>query len=253
MPAGAADWSVTEVQFQFGKLDVPTFATGGRTGVTQNTAILTLQHASGWSWGDVFFFVDFLDAVSNEQFPFNNKDAYGEIYPNFSSSKILGIDYGDGLLRDVGIITGLNYGADPNVLKFLPGVRLAWNIPGFAFLNTDIMAYIDFSEGAGSGGAPEETDSWIVDVNWAYPFEIGGQKFSVEGHAEYIDDRENEFGGKVHSWILAQPQFRWDLGHALFGTADKVFVGTELQWWNNKLGDSRTDEFAAQALAVWRF
>jgi hypothetical protein len=35
----------------------------------------------------------------------------------------------------------------------------------------------------------------MIDVNWAYPIEIGGQKFSIEGHAEYIDSRDNEFGG----------------------------------------------------------
>lgn len=153
----------------------------------------------------------------------------------------------------MGVITGLNYGADPNVLKLLPGIRLAWNIPGFTFLNTDIMADLDFNEGADSGGAPEESHSWIVDVNWAYPFQIGSQKFSIEGHVEYSDDRRNEFSDKVHSWIPAQPQFRWDLGHALFGAADNVFISTGVQWWNNMLGDSRTGEFAAQALAVWRF
>lgn len=251
--AQAADWSVTELQLQYGSLDVPTFATGGQSGRSQDTVILTLQHASGWSFGDVFFFVDFLDARTNEQFDFNNQDAYGEIYPNFSSAKILGIDYGDGILRDVGLLTGVNFGADANVLKFLPGVRLSWNIPGFAFLNTDFMAYIDASEGASSGGAPKESDSWIIDVNWAYPINIGGQKFSIEGHVEYIDGRRNEFGGHVDSWILAQPQIRWDLGNALFNRPDTVFVGTEIQYWNNKLGDGATDEFAVQALAVWRF
>ena len=139
------------------------------------------------------------------------------------------------------------------MLKFLPGIRLSWNIPGFAFLNTDFTAYIDANEGASSGGAPKESDSFMIDVNWAYPFEIGTQKFSIEGHAEYIHRRENEFGGRVHSWILAQPQFRWDIGNALFGNPDKLFVGTEIQYWNNKLGDSATDEFAVQALVVWRF
>jgi nucleoside-specific outer membrane channel protein Tsx len=244
---------VTEVQFQYGSLDVPTFATGGKKNVTQDTAIVTLQHVSGWAFGDVFFFIDFLDAQTNESVPFNNSDAYGEIYPHFSSSKILGIDYGDGLLRDVGVITGLNYGADANVFKILPGVRLSWNIPGFAFLNTDFLAYIDASEGVSKGGAPKEDDSFIIDVSWAYPIEIGGQKFSFEGHAEYVDSRDNEFGSKVESWILAQPQFRWDVGNALFDSPDKLFIGTELQYWNNKLGDKDTDEFAAQALAVWRF
>ena len=85
--------------------------------------------------------------------------------------------------------------ADADVLKFLPGIRLSWNIPGFAFLNTDFTAYIDANEGVSGGGAPKEDDSFMIDVNWAYPIEIGGQKFSIEGHAEYIDSRDNEFGG----------------------------------------------------------
>lgn len=247
-PAAAAEWSVTEIQFQYGTLDVPTFAGGGK----QDTVIITLQHASGWAFGDVFFFVDFLDAQTNEG-TFNNKDAYAEAYFNFSSSKILGINYGDGILRDIGALGGVNFDADADVLKFLPGIRLSWNIPGFAFLNTDFTAYIDANEGASGGGAPKESDSFMIDVNWAYPFEIGSQKFSIEGHVEYIDGRKNEFGGRVHSWILAQPQFRWDIGNALFGNPDKLFVGTEIQYWNNKLGDAETDEFAVQALAVWRF
>jgi hypothetical protein len=163
--------------------------------VTQDTAIITLQHASGWAFGDVFFFVDFLDAQTNEKYDFNNKDAYGEAYFNFSSSKIAGISYGDSILRDIGVIGGVNFDADADVLKFLPGIRLSWNIPGFAFLNTDFTAYIDANEGVSGGGAPKEDDSFMIDVNWAYPIEIGGQKFSIEGHAEYIDSRDNEFGG----------------------------------------------------------
>jgi hypothetical protein len=90
----------------------------------------------------------------------------------------------------------------------------------------------------------------MIDVNWAYPIEIGGQKFSIEGHAEYIDSRDNEFGGKVKSWILAQPQIRWDIGNALFGNPGKAYVGTELQYWNNKLGDGDTDEFARRGQTV---
>jgi len=250
--ANAAQWSNTEAQVQYGRLDVPTFIppfTGGE----QDTFIFTLQHASGWKWGDVFFFVDFLSARDNRQMPFNLEDVYGEIYFNFSSSKILGINYGNGILRDIGLLQGLNYAGDPNVFKYLPGIRFSWNIPGFAFLNTDFMAYLDYSEGIKSGGAPSESDSWMVDINWAYPFELAGQKFSIEGHAEYIDGRHNELGFDVEDWILAQPQFRWDIGNALFGEADQFFVGIEYQYWMNKLGDKRTDESAVQALGVWRF
>ncbi len=79
--ASAADWSNTEIQFQYGKLNSP-FAGG-----TANTSIVTLQHASGYSFGDVFFFVDFLDDPRADGF--NDKDAYGEFYAYFSSAKVL--------------------------------------------------------------------------------------------------------------------------------------------------------------------
>jgi hypothetical protein len=251
--AFAQEWSTNELQFQYGSLAVPLFATDGETGIYQNTPILTFQHASGWSFGDVFFFIDAFDATSNEQYPFADADAYGEYYVNFSSSKLLGVDYGGGPLRDVGLILGLNAGLDPKVGKYLPGVRLSWDVPGFAFLNTAFMAYIDASAGVSGGGAPAETDSYLIDVNWAYPLEFGKQRFSIEGHFEYAGERKNEFGEEVSWWFLAQPQLRWDIGNALFERPDKLFVGTELQWFVNKFGDPETDELAAQALVVWRF
>ena len=51
----------------------------------------------------------------------------------------------------IGLIAGVNYGMDPGVLKFLPGVRFSWNVPGFAFLNTDVTGYLDASEGVDGG------------------------------------------------------------------------------------------------------
>ena len=83
----------------------------------------------------------------------------------------------------------------------------------------------------------------MIDVNWARPFHDG--KFSIEGHAEYIGSRTNEFGGDVEAWILAQPQFRINLN-------DYIAIGIEYQYWMNKLGDKDTDESAVQALLVWK-
>jgi len=234
--AQAADFSTTEIQYQFGRLDVPSFAGGG----TDSTSIVTLQHASGYKWGDVFFFIDFLHGQRGDQTHFNDDDTYGELYINFSSSKLLGINYGKGLLRDIGLIQGLNAGADANVYKYLPGIRFSWNIPGFAFFNTDFMAYLDFSRGVkpGTFNAPAETDSAMLDVNFAAPFMIGGQHFSFEGHIEFVAPRKNEFGDRVAGHIFGQPQLRWDVGYALTGHKDKFFIGTEYQIWVNKLGDN---------------
>ncbi len=243
----AADWSVNEVQYQRGNLVAPGFAGGGSAA----TDIVTVQHASGWGIGDLFFFVDFLDDKRRDGF--NDNDYYGELYANFSLGKITGKPFGLGAVKDIGLLAGINKGGDAKVLKYLPGVRLSWDAPGFAFLNSDFTAYLDHSEGTAHGGAPAENDSYMIDVNWAYPFSIGQQAFSIEGHVEYIGKRTNEFGGEVGAWILAQPQFRWDMGKALYGKPNQLFVGVEYQYWRNKLGDRNTTESRPQFLAVWRF
>ncbi len=237
LPASAAVWSNTELHIQYGSLDTPTFAGGGE----KDTLIFTLQHASGWKYGDNFFFFDIIQA---DGAGFNDFEIYGEWYPYFSLSKMSGKKVGGGKIKDVRLIAGLNYSADANVVKYLPGISLALDIKGFAFANLDITAYIDASEGVASGGAPLEDDSFMVDFNWARPFKEG--KFSIEGHIEYIGERTNEFGGPVSEWILAQPQFR-------YYPKENFAIGIEYQYWMNKLGDDGTDESAVQGLLVWKF
>lgn len=244
---GAADWSTTELQYQYGHLQAPSFAGGA----SANTHILTLQHASGWSFGDVFFFVDSLHDSHRDGI--NDNDLYGELYVNFSLGKLLSRPIGLGPVKDVGLLAGFNGAKDAKVRKYLPGVRLSWDAPGFAFLNTDFTAYLDDSAGVREGGAPREGDSYMIDVNWARPFNIGAQAFSIEGHVEYIGNRHNEFGAPVAHWVLAQPQLRWDAGKAWLGQANRLFVGMEYQYWQNKLGDSSTTESRPQLLLVWRF
>jgi hypothetical protein len=233
--AQAADWSATEIQIEYGNLRSP-FAGGDSM-----TPIITLQHASGYSFGDVFFFVDFIN--DDDLDGFNDKDAYGEFYANFSSAKIFGAKYG-GPIKDIGFMASMDIDTDVGYLAYLPGAYVDWNVPGFAFLRTYLAAVIDDSDIA-------QKDGWQTDVAWALPFQIHGQRFSFEGHAEYTANSSNIYG-KQKDWILAQPQLRWDIGYALGGKQDRFFVGTEYQFWQNKLGTD-VDESAFQALGVWRF
>ena len=235
----ALEWSDTELHMQYGRLDVPSFAGGGRA----NHLIVTGQHAHGWKYGDNFFFVDMLDS---REPGFQDSDLYGEWYSNFSLSKISGRKIGGGLIADIGLVLGINRAGDANVVKYLPGVRLALNLDGFAFANLDITAYIDDSKGVASGGAPRESDSFMVDLSFARPFTLGQQDFSIEGHIEYIGSRKNRFGDRVDGWLLAQPQLRWRV-------AERLWMGFEYQYWMNKLGDGATDENTVQALLVWQF
>lgn len=241
--ARAADWSVTELQYQRGRLETPSFIRTGKSGTTS----LTFQHASGWKYGDTFFFFDYI--TDNTKDGFNDDDIYGEIYLNFSLGKISGKKVGGGPLKDIGLLMGMNEDADANVRKWLPGLRFSWDVPGFAFFNTDLTAYMDASSGVASGGAPKEDNSFMIDFNWSYPV---SSRFGIEGHMEYIGSRTNEFGGDVDAWILAQPQFRYDLGAELFQAPEQLYLGVEWQFWLNKLGDGATDESALQTLLVWR-
>ncbi|UOF12888.1 hypothetical protein IEQ11_14080 [Lysobacter capsici] len=238
--AQALDWSSTELQWQRGRLELPY-----SDNASAQTTVWTFQHANGWKYGDNFGFIDFSRGRGD-------LDAYGEYYGHFSLGKIRGAKTGWGPVKDIGLLAGVNAAEEAKVLKYLPGLRLSLDAPGFAFLNLDITAYLDDSRGVRHGGAPKEGDSWMVDLNGARAFKIGKAGFSIEGHIEYVAARRDEFGQRVPAHVLAQPQIRYDLGERLWGWPNQVFVGVEYQYWRNKLGDANTDESAIQALVVWR-
>lgn len=237
-------WTKNEVHVQYGNLD-----RAYTNGLDQQTLVTTLQHASGWKYGSAFFFVDLIDAEDT------GSDLYSEAYPTLSLSKVTGKDVSVGPIKDFGFVAGVNYAQDGKVMKYLPGLRLSWDVPNFYFLNTDITAYIDDSKGLSKGGVPSEDNSFMFDVNWGTkPFTIGEKHdFTITGHIEYIGGRDNELGNKVESHILGQPQFRYDFGKSLFNKPGHFFAGIEYQFWINKLGDKNTDESAVQALLVGRF
>ncbi len=233
----------TEFHLQVGKLKNP-FA---KESVT--SAVLTVQQASRWKLGDSFFFLDYI--VDKEWDGFNDRDFYAEWYPTLSIGKLQQAEASLGPISDVAIIAGFNVGADAKLFKFLPGFRASWDIPGFLFFNTDLTAYIDRSAGVDKGGAPKEGHSFMFDINWAAPFEIGDQSFAIAGHAEYIGGRSSKGGDKLGGSILAQPQFTWDLGQAMASESNQLMVGFEYQFWSNKLGTDE-NENAIQFLVVWR-
>lgn len=227
------DWSTTEIHYQYGKLKQPFQQKEA------GTTIVTFQHASGWRYGDNFLFVDTI-------MPHGEKvDYYGEYYGNLSLGKITGVDLAIGPIRDFGVLMGVNWAPEPGVLKYLPGLRLSWDLPGFDFLNSDVTAYIDYSD-----NNVAQSNSFMIDINGRYPFRLFNSNFSIEGHVEYIGERRDRFG-LVRDWFFGQIQLRYDLGQLLLDRPQKVYIGTEWQFWNNKLG-TNVDENVLQALLVWR-
>ena len=233
----------TEFHLQYGELLNP-FSAGG-----EQTVVITIQRASGWEYGDSFFFVDYLDDGGEDGF--NDREFYAEWYPTLSLGRLSGRELRLGPIVDLSLVAGVNAGGDGKVLKYLPGLRASWDLPGFLFLNTDLTAYIDDNAGLAAGGPPATGNSLMLDVSWALPLEVGGQSLAIAGHAEYVGGSTDELDGDVRGWVLAQPQFTWDLGRALLGAPHRLLAGIEYQYWRNKLGTDR-QESTAQLLLVWR-
>ena len=137
----------------------------------------------------------------------------------------------------------------PGSGRYGAGVRLALDLPGFAFANLDTFALLDASKEAWIPGAPPSEDdipSWSISIS-ARPFRIGAASFSIGGHIEYRHETDNELGreGQV---LGPRPT-----AASLESDPNDIAVGIEYQFWLNKLGEGATDESAVQALLVWKF
>lgn len=252
----SADWSNTELHYQYGNLK-KAFQGGGSASETSGTSVLTLQHSSGWKYGDNFFFVDHSSYGKTDFEAQNNSpsddELYAELYSNFSLGKITGKDFGFGFVDDIGLLAGVNLVPEIDTIYYLPGVRLTLDLPGFSFANLDITARIQDNT---TKFAVKEEQTYMLDFSWAYPFAMAKAKWSFEGHVEYTHAADQSVHGigiaKRDSWLLAQTQLRLDVGN-FWGNPEQLFVGVEYQYWRNKLGDPNTNENVPQFLMVWRF
>jgi nucleoside-specific outer membrane channel protein Tsx len=202
--------------------------------------IVTLEHASGWSYGDNYVFVDTIDhAGSNDPVA---AEAYGEAYGTLSLSRITGKKIGFGVVDDVGIEAGFNAGSEPSAAPFrayLAGITFKFKVPQFDFLRVDVLAYKN-----------ERLDSTAMQVtpSWEVPFQVAHLRFRFRGFLDYV----TAGGGGASPTVLTQPQLLWDVG-ALSGAENHLFVGMEYQYWHNKFGIAGVTESVPQAIAMWRF
>lgn len=180
--------------------------------------VLTVEHASGHSWGDTFFFMDHLtysdETVSN----------YFELSPRLSLSSLFGSAFSAGPLKGILIATTWEGGDSFN--NYLYGVGFSFNVPGFKYF--DINLY------------QASNDLWDNDeqltVTWGLPFDIAGAGFLYDGFLDYSTSSDtNEAETNFTS------QLKWNAGK-LLGTKAPVYIGIEYAYWTNKFGIDGVDE-----------
>ncbi len=197
-------------------------------------AIITLEHANVWKYGDFFMFID------GTRFDSGKTTAYGEFSPRMSFSKMTGKDLSYGIIKDY-LISATYEKGKGDTRTYLYGGAVDLNIPGFKFFKTNFYVR--------DNPEIQHDETWQVTISWNRPFEIGNQKLVFEGFADFAGEEGSTY--KENQMIV--PRLLLDIGHAIGGKDGKLFGGIEYQHWHNKFGINGKSESVPQLQLKWAF
>jgi nucleoside-specific outer membrane channel protein Tsx len=190
---------------------------------------VTFEHASGWSFGDLFLFVDVIkyntDATNGAG---DGHTFYGEFSPRFSLGKISGADLSFGPIKDVLIATTYEFGED-DVESYLIGPAVDLDIPGFDYFQ--LNTYLRTTDGSRAG-----SNVWQITPVWSYTIPVGESDILIDGFMDWVVDNDSNRRGDYHANLHFNPQIKYDLGKALKWGEKQLYVGIEYDYWKNKYG-----------------
>ena len=219
--------------FQFSDTSVSALTGWGYELTGNHLSAVTFENSNAWIGGDFYGFVDFRNQHDHAS---NTHSWYGEASPRFSLSKIAGLDFGDGIVKDILVATTWERGEDGNESVLL-GAGLTLDFPGFSFFKANLYARKDKSRGAGF-------DDMQLTFAWGYPFELGKYSFVLSGISDYVFG----WGPRARNFHLV-PQLKLDVG-ALYDKPRKYYLGLEFDYWKNQFGVENTTSLDSNQLGV---
>ena len=210
----SADWSTTELHYQYGNLR-KAYQGGGGASETGGTSVFTLQHSSGWKYGDNFFFFDHsnygktdVDSLNGDS---GGDEIYGEFYSNFSLGKITGKDIKFGPINDIGLVAGFNFAPEIETLYYLPGVRMNCDERLFKYSAKEELEITEYC--LQQQPASSLVQIWPAPVNTVYidkelmqaSLELA-VKHDVSWHAHMS---ESQFEVEIHESVYGQRPVNW--------------------------------------------
>ncbi len=183
---------------------------------TQQT--ITFEHASGWSMGDLFIFVDGLNFDGDRDIGGKQQGYYGEVLPRFSAGKIFDKDLSFGFIQDINLATTWEFGQN-NDDHYLAGPGFDLAIPGFDFFQLNFYRRFDNGQ--------SHKESYQVTSIWKATLPVGDSAVVCDGFIDWV------FGeGTDHLHIC--PQLKLDVGVFLGFEQRSLFAGIEYDYWSNK-------------------
>lgn len=204
---------------------------------------LTFEHASGWSWGDAFLFVDQKFFNGAENGAGDSRSFYGELSPRLSFGKLLGQDLAFGPVRDVLLAATYEFGED-EAEAYLIGPGLDLDIPGFNFFKLNV--YYRKPDGdrpdRDGDGRPDGSGVWQVTPVWSYSLPAGQSDILIDGYLDWVVDNDASYHANYHF----NPQIKYDLGKAVRWGAKQLYVGVEYSYWKDKYGIQDSAAFGTE-------
>lgn len=179
--------------------------------------IWTFEHASKSTWGDTFLFIDRTN--SSEQ----GASTYGEFSPRIKVANF------DGFIKALYIAPSVEMGT---VNNYLYGIGTDLNLPYFHFFQFNF-----YLRNNGIGDNSEQiTLSWGVPIGPLY----------YDGFVDYAtgvtQTRIDGSTTKSARQLNFTSQLKYDIGPH-FNLSNKLYIGIEYVFWNNKFGIDSSEQF----------
>jgi len=219
----AANWSETSMSFARGSNFAEIF------GSDNNRSELSFEHASGFNYGDNYFWLDVTDSQSGTTS--NNTELYGEWSPRFSMGKAFSFYNKDRFVQDVLLSATLEFGRDSGVQtrSRLLGFGLDLKIPYFAFFQYNFYVRDNLDK---TGRTFQSTFAYRLPINFSKKVKITYGAYIDFVHGEEGTDSDSTLAEAY--WHTGQ-QLLLDLG-AFWAKENVIHVGLEYQYWNRKYG-----------------
>lgn len=210
-----AAFSTTNIQYLYGDFKGATFLD------TQNGAkqTITAEHYQTWNYGDLYTFVDYVNAQDGLKFSGLKNDFYGEFSPRLSINKMTNNMPSNGLFKEWYMAFQYNRGREYQ--GWLYGVGVNLNLPAFSVFGINLYRK---AQNIGS-------DTYQLSLNYYIPL---GNQWHFEGFIDYsgID-------------FLTQNQLLFNISSIFDITQQKFEIGTEWHYYHENTTHKENSVFQA--------
>lgn len=188
----------------------------------------TFEYAAKVKYADFFAFADRTESNGV-------KATYAEISPRLSLKETTGLNFGNGLVKDVLVSTTWEAGDGFN--NYLYGVGVDLNIPKFQYASLNFYR----------ANNENVQDDWQITATYGVPFKLANEDFLFDGFLDW-STKEDDHAAEMN-WTN---QLKWNVGKHISPNT-RLYVGLEHSLWQNKYGVKNADENNVSALVKYHF